>query len=169
MKPEKQDAVQRRRLAVAVLAVGGSLAVVALTGGLPELAGDASFGNARETPATGGRAGLDAVLDEASARLDAELGSVPDGVVGAVGLPGNARDIRASTDGGVVGYVVDCDCGEALESIEARFTADGWMKVDLGGIEGCTFVKEGDSGGWALVTANQVGASTSVVVRSVGT
>lgn len=169
MKPEKQDAVQRRRLAVAVLAVGGLFAVAALTGGSPELMDDASFGSARETFATGGRAGLDAVLDEASARLDAELGSVPDGAAGEVGLPENARDIRVSAGGGVVGYVVDCDCDIALESIATRFVADGWAKVDLGGIEGCTFVKEDGSGGWALVTANQVGASTSVVIRSVGT
>ena len=104
-------------------------------------------------------------LEEAAGEVD---GEVPEGFLREVGLPQECRDVRADGDGGVVGCTVEGDAREVLEGIELRMRGLGWTSVPLGNGEGATFVKEGGSITWVMVTCTQVGPATSVVFRCNG-
>ena len=82
-----------------------------------------------------------------------------------VGFLPNARDVRASGDGSVVGYVVDGEASEVLSCLTDRMESCGWTTVPLGYADGATFVKSEGACTWALTTCTQVGSVTSVVTR----
>ena len=82
-----------------------------------------------------------------------------------IGLPSDARDVRTSEDGLVVGYIVPGDSADVLEREIDRMESSGWIAVPLGDVAGATFVKAGGSLTWALVTCTQAGSETSVVAR----
>lgn len=113
----------------------------------------------------GGPEGMLLRLEEAAGEVD---GEVPEGFLREVGLPQECRDVRTDGDGGVVGCTVEGDAREVLEGIELRMRGLGWTSVPLGNGEGATFVKEGGSITWVMVTCTQVGPATSVVFRCNG-
>lgn len=82
-----------------------------------------------------------------------------------IGLLPDARDVRSSDEGLVVGYVVPGRSGEAIAKITENMESGGWTSVPLGQVDGATFLKSGGSFTWAIVTCTEVGSSTSVVVR----
>lgn len=82
-----------------------------------------------------------------------------------VGFLAGAQDVRVSSTGDVVGYVVDEDCEEAFDRLCVHMEALGWTAIPLGAIEGATFVKSSGAITWALVTCTHAGDGTSVVVR----
>jgi len=93
--------------------------------------------------------------------------AVPEPFSSEIGLLPGARDIRASPQGDVVGYLVDGGSGEVLGEVSRYMEERGWTVVPLGGVQGATFVKSVGECTWALVTCTQVGAGTAVVVRVV--
>ena len=104
-------------------------------------------------------------LEETAGDAD---GEVPEGFLREVGLPRECRDVRVGGDGRVVGCTVDGGAEEVLGGIELRMRGLGWTSVPLGNGEGATFVKEGGSITWVMVTCTQVGPATSVVFRCNG-
>lgn len=84
-----------------------------------------------------------------------------------IGLLDGARDVRADETGRVVGFLVDKSSRDAFDCVRENMVRAGWSEVSLGGAEGSTFVKEGGSCAWALVTCTQVGQVTAVVYRCV--
>ncbi len=109
----------------------------------------------------------DAALDEIEARLDGVASTAPVQFVEEVSLPSNARDVRVSDDGMVVGFSVDGEPDEAIATIDEIMEAKGWTAVDLGGIDGKTYVKNEGLYAQVVMTATQVGGSTSIVMRCV--
>ena len=117
-----------------------------------------------------------ALLDSADAfgsleRIEAvaqEVGvAIPGPFSTEVGLLPGARDIRVSSRGDVVGYLVDKGSAETLDEVNRHMRAGGWTEVPLGGVQGATFVKSKGECTWALITCTQVDASTAVIVRTV--
>lgn len=108
-----------------------------------------------------------AVLEELedAARADG-LEAVSPAFLDEIGFLPNARDIRVSAGGAIVGYVVDVDVEEALASLLLRMRFRGWAGVSLGGVEGYTFLKGSGQYTWVLATCTQVGDATSVVMRT---
>ena len=158
--------IQRRRLvlAIAIAAViVFSPAVIGLV--LPEQTmeegvqahSEFSFAQDASTP--------DAALDEIEARLDGIASTAPVQFAEEVGLPTNARNVRVSDDGMVVGFSVDGEPDEAIASIDEIMETKGWTAVDLGGIDGKTYVKNEGLYTQVVMTTTQVGGSTSVVMR----
>lgn len=109
----------------------------------------------------------DAALDEIEARLDGIASTAPVQFAEEVGLPTNARNVRVSDDGMVVGFSVDGESNEVIASIGEIMKAKGWVAVDLGGIDGKTYLKNEGLYAQVVMTATQVGDSTSVVMRCV--
>jgi hypothetical protein len=107
----------------------------------------------------------DAALDEIEARLDGIASTAPVQFAEEVGLPTNARNVRVSDDGMVVGFSVDGEPDEAIASIDEIMETKGWTAVDLGGIDGKTYVKNEGLYTQVVMTTTQVGGSTSVVMR----
>ena len=107
----------------------------------------------------------DAALDEIEARLDGVASTAPVQFAEEVGLPSNARDVRVSDDGMVVGFAIDGEPDEAIASIDEIMETKGWTAVDLGGIDGKTYVKNEGLYTQVVMTTTQVGGSTSVVMR----
>ena len=108
--------------------------------------------------------------DEAIERLErvASQGEAeaPEWFLAEVGLLPDARDVRVDDSGQVVGYVVDCRVDETLDSLNTLMESRGWTAVPLGQVDGFTFIRQSGSCTWALVTCTQVGAATSVVIRT---
>lgn len=104
-------------------------------------------------------------LDALARLLDADDGAPPEAFLAEVGLLSEARNVRVGIEECVVGYVVDEDAESVLAALRADMSARGWTPVELGGIGGCTFVKDDGVYGWALSTCTEVAGSTSVVVR----
>lgn len=159
--------VQARRAASAAALVAALLALVALSG-------QACGGQAGRGPVS--PAGFTARVlsqheDPVEALLALEAATAPDGAAPPafereIGLPAGCRDIRSAQDGSVVGYTVDCDSARALREVGSLMAQRGWTEVPLGQAQGASFLKRDGELGWAVVTCTQVGASTSVVVRS---
>ena len=84
-----------------------------------------------------------------------------------IGLLDGARDVRVDETGRVVGLLVDKPSREVLACIREGMARTGWSAISLGGAEGATFVKEGGTCTWVLVTCTQVGLATAVVYRCV--
>lgn len=82
-------------------------------------------------------------------------------------LPAEASDARASADGSIVGYVVDGVVENVHQLVSRHMASLGWSEVDLGAVQGSTYVKSAGSCKWALATFTQVGSTTSVVFRCV--
>lgn len=106
-------------------------------------------------------------LDRIEGLSSGEAADVPRAFSEEVGFLPDARDVRASIDGAVVGYVVDSGADDALRRLIGHMQLRGWTEVPLGEVEGATFVKREGSCRWALATCTQVGAATNVVVRCV--
>ena len=134
-------------------------------------AGDA-LAHARESPV-----GIDAAEvvgfgdpDRALERIEsfAQVGetSLPEGFADEIGVLPGARDLRVCGDD-VVGYVVDASVGEVYGLLRARMDALGWTMVPEGQEHAATFVKDDGRCTWALVTCEEVGSATSVVIRCV--
>ena len=109
----------------------------------------------------------DAALDEIEARLDGAASTAPAQFAEEAGLPFGARDVRVSDDGMVVGFSIDDEPDEAIATIDEIMEAKGWTAVDLGGIDGKTYVKNEGLYAQVVMTATQVGGSTSIVMRCV--
>ena len=116
-----------------------------------------SFGRDASTP--------DVVLDEIETQLDRTASAIPEQFAEEAGLPSDARDVRVSDDGTVVGFAVDSEPDEAIASINEIMETKGWTAIDLGGIDGETYVKNEGPYAQVVMTATQVGGSTSVVMR----
>ena len=109
----------------------------------------------------------DAALDEIEARFDGVASTAPVQFAEEAGLPSDARDVRVSDDGMVVGFSVDGEPDKAIASIGEIMKAKGWVAVDLGGIDGKTYLKNEGPYTQVVMTATQVGGSTSIVMRCV--
>ena len=108
---------------------------------------------------------LGVTLDEVEDLLDGIASTVPMRFAEEAGLPSGARDVRVSDDGTVVGFAVDSEPDEAIASINEIMETKGWTAIDLGGIDGETYVKNEGPYAQVVMTATQVGGSTSVVMR----
>ena len=166
MTKTSSSATQSRRLVLAIAIVAAIVFCPAAIGlVLPEqMTGESarphsafSFAQDAGTP--------DAALDEIEARLDGVASTVPVQFAEEAGLPSDARDVRVSDDGTVVGFAVDSEPDEAIASINEIMETKGWTAIDLGGIDGETYVKNEGPYAQVVMTATQVGGSTSVVMR----
>lgn len=101
-------------------------------------------------------------IDELVADCGDEL---PEAFSDEIGLPKGARDVRVSECGSVVGCLLEKEEEEALEIVARALSVQGWTEVPLGQVTGATFVKNGGSCTWVLVTCTQAGDETSVVYR----
>ena len=162
------SAIQNRRLVLAIVIVVVIVFCPALIGlVLPEWTTEESvqahptfsFAQDASTP--------DAALDEIEARLDGVASTAPVQFAEEAGLPSGARNVRVSDDGMVLGFSVDGEPDEAIASIDEIMKAKGWVAVDLGGIDGKTYLKNEGLYAQVVMTATQVGGSTSVVMRCV--
>lgn len=158
--------VQGRRLAASTVIVGaivfGPMVVDAALDkqeehSPPEVEADLSF------QMVGGD--WESALANVESKLDAMSASAPEDFREEIGVPPNAHDLRVSGDGSVVGYALDGEASAASQLIESNMKTKGWSMVELGGIEGATYLKETGRFRWALVTATQIGDTTSIVVR----
>ena len=158
--------IQRRRLVLAIaiaVVIVFSPAAIGLV--LPEQTMEEgvqaryafSFGRDASTP--------DVVLDEIETQLDRAASAIPEQFAEEAGLPSDARDVRVSDDGMVVGFAIDGEPDEAIASIDEIMETKGWTAVDLGGIDGKTYVKNEGLYTQVVMTTTQVGGSTSVVMR----
>lgn len=162
--------VSTRRRVRAIALVAGLLVAIPASG----LVVDSGYGVARAQASDGLRAssvidGLDPYgslerIEQVAAGAEASL---PPYFEEEIGLVEGARDLRADSSGLVVGYVLDMPCDQAAKAVSAHMEEAGWSEVELGGVSGATFVKEGGSCTWTLVTCTQAGSATSVVYRSV--
>ena len=134
------------------------------------LSGAAAGGDAQPEPISkvlreSGATSPFTTLDRVEALADSALAWPSMQFCDEVGLPAEARDVRVSAGGSVVGFVVDGDVADVLEAVDSTLQSKGWTAVELGAVDGSTYVKTGGSYSWALVTGTQVGESVSVVVR----
>ena len=105
-------------------------------------------------------------LERIEAVAAADDADVPEAFADEIGFLPDARDIRVSSGGEVVGYVVPGSAESVFAQIAERMKANGWTEVPLGEeVEGATFVKSSGACTWALITCTQVGEDTSVVAR----
>ena len=114
-------------------------------------------------PLADGDSGIEGFLTRLEAVADAGDPDVSESFEEEIGLPPDARDVRVS--GSVVGCVVDGEASEVLASAQSQMEARGWTGVPLGGVAGMTFAKPSGRCTWALVTCEQIGSATSLVVR----
>ena len=78
-----------------------------------------------------------------------------------------ARSIRVSATGDVVGFVVSSDEKTSMACFREALCQGGWTESETG-IEGCSvFMKREGECRWAMVSCVPVGDATSVVVRCV--
>ena len=78
---------------------------------------------------------------------------------------GEAKSVRVSGEGGVVGFSCAHSAESEFSQIEGELTRKGWVESETG-IEGCSvFVKEGGVCLWAMVSCVPVGEGASVVVQ----
>ena len=159
------------RLAKAI-AIVGALVVAAPASGLLD---DAFSGN---TDANSVDAGLDATevvvgfdplvsLDRLEVLANAEPSALPRYFDEEIGLLPGALDVRVNSDGSIVGYVVDNAAENAHQLVSQHMEAAGWSEVNLGAVQGSTYLKDSGLCRWALATFTQVGSVTSVVYRCV--
>ena len=162
------SAIQNRRLVLAIAIVVVIVFCPALIGlVLPEWTTEESvqvhsafsFAQDASTP--------DAALDEIETQLDRTASAIPEQFAEEAGLPSGARNVRVSDDGMVLGFSVDGEPDEAIASIDEIMKAKGWVAVDLGGIDGKTYLKNEGPYTQIVMTATQVGGSTSIVMRCV--
>lgn len=113
--------------------------------------------------ASGSTASTGDVLGRALALIEDGEGQPPETFMREVGVLEGCRGVRAK--GRVVGYLVDEEASEALARISESIEARGWEERPMEGIIGSVFAKKEGEYTWALVTCNQVGIATSVVVR----
>ena len=160
------SAIQSRRLVLAIAIVAAIVfcpAVIGLvlpertTGESERAHSSFSFAQDASTP--------DAALDEIEARLSGDVSTAPVQFAEEAGLPSGARDVRVSDDGMVVGFSIDGEPDETITSIDEIMEAKGWTAVDLGGIDGKTYVKNEGLYAQVVMKATQVVGSTSVVMR----
>ena len=86
-----------------------------------------------------------------------------------IGLPERACEVRVSSNGSIISYVVE-DAVESVHQLVSKHMIDaGWSEVDLGAVQGSTYLKESGSCRWSLATFTEVGSATSVVFRCVVT
>ena len=132
---------------------------------------DAMSANAEGLDAQALIGGKDAstVLEELEDAAKADgFKAVPPVFFDEIGFLPDARDVRVSADGAIVGYVVDDGVEEALANLLLHMEARGWAGVSLGGVDGYTFLKDSGQCTWVLATCTQVGDVTSVVMRVSG-
>ena len=160
--------IQRRRLVLAIAIVAVIVFSPAAIGFvLPEQTMEEgvqarfafSLGQDASTP--------DVALDEIETQLDRTASAIPEQFAEEAGLPSDARDVRVSDDGMVVGFSVDGEPDKAIASIDEIMKTKGWVAVDLGGIDGKTYLKNEGPYTQVVMTATQVGGSTSAVMRCV--
>lgn len=168
-----RDTVQKLRLAKASAVVALLVACVPAADALRGALLPASQAQAQAGAAYGG---LDSatLIGDADAlgfleRLEAEAGTLQgqpsEAFEREIGLPAAGREVRANEAGTVVSYILDGTPDEALAAVTSHMSQRGWNAVSLGSVEGATFVKEGGSLTWTLVTCTQTDATTSVVFR----
>lgn len=114
-------------------------------------------------------AGFDplASLDRLEELANAAPSALPRYFEEEIGLPAGAFDVRVSSDGSIVGCVVDGEAENAHRLVSQRMIASGWSEVDLGAAQGSTYLKNSESCRWVLTTLTQVGSATSIVFRCV--
>ena len=123
----------------------------------------------RGIDAAGLVAGLDprASLERLEEFANAVPSALPHYFEEEIGLPAGASDVRVSSDGSIVGCVIDGEVEKAHQLVSQRMVASGWSEVDLGAVRGSTYMKSTGSCRWALTTLTQVGSATSIVYRCV--
>ena len=148
------------------------LAILLVIPGVETVVDTVGSSAARSTDATGidstvlvGGADALASLERVEKAAIAEEATVSDAFREEVGFLPNAQEVRASSDGSVVGYAVSGESASVSASIVEHMESRGWTSVPLGEVDGATFVKADGACTWALVTCTQIGDSTSVVVR----
>lgn len=103
------------------------------------------------------------VLDRARELISENVGIPPEAFMQEIGTLEGCRDIRVK--GNVVGYLVDEEASSTQGRIVESMRAHLWEGRSMEGVIGWSFVKEQGEYTWAVVTCNQVGTATSVVVR----
>ena len=169
MKQEAVSATGRRafKAVVIILAILTAVSVIDVVTDAFDPPGKASAVGGLDADALIGDGDAEASLERIEEAAAAGDMDVPEAFADEVGFLPDARDMRVSGGGDVVGYVVPGDSGEVLAQISERMGAAGWTEVPLGEVEGATFVKSSGACTWALVTCTQVGNDTSVVARCV--
>lgn len=154
---------RRARVSQGVRALGAAAFVAAL------IVGTVAIDRTLESPAV-------SVMAKAAALVAPDAA---DGVDGAEGLSAEAVetfeaelfaldglvDVRATSDGRVVGFAADADAASAYRSVADRLVAAGWVEVGSGVAHAGSFVKEEGDLRWALVSCTGFGDSSSVVVQ----
>ena len=168
MMQTASSTTQRRRLVLAsaiVVAIVFAPAAVELA--LPEQAVEEVAQDSSMIPVEWGSSTPESALNEIESFLDGTASTVPIQFEEEAGLPPGARDVRVSNGGKVIGFIVDGEPGEAVAAIDGLMETKGWTPVDLGGISGKTYVRNGGSFAQIVMTATQIGGSTSIVMRCV--
>jgi len=161
--------VQSKRVAKAFSLVVGLVCLVPMSG----LARGGASGQVPSSSIAGGISaseiicGLDmhAMLDRLEDAGGLNNGKAPAYFEREIGVIEGARDVRASGDERIVGYIMDCPATQAQQRVSQWMMGRGWTEVSLGSVSGATFVKKGGDCRWALASCTQVGSATSVVYR----
>ena len=108
---------------------------------------------------------VETLLDGLEERLADSIGAAPEVFEREIGFLPNARDVRVSDGGQVVGYVVEGEERAVAADVETLLLAKGWAALPLEGVSGATFAKNSGCLRWALATCTQVSNAVSVVTR----
>lgn len=103
-------------------------------------------------------------LDEKSGASTVDGDAIVRAGNGELAVPLDAHELRATSDGAVVGYVLSADASTAFSRADAAMRQAGWTGYALGGIAGATYRKADGALHWALLSCTQVGDATSVVI-----
>ena len=106
-----------------------------------------------------------AVLSKIEQKASNHQGRMPAEVVEEMGVLPGASELKADAGNDVVGYVVAGDAESISREVDRMMVERGWAGVDLGLLDGATYMKDEGEFRWALVSCTQVGSKTSVVVR----
>ena len=156
-----KDDVAFRRLAKAVAVVVAMFAALGVCSALGQGAAPPEE-EAVDDPFLDGSMSAD-VLERVQTMLQKGEGAPTEDFLREIGVLEGSRNTRAS--GNVVGYIVDEDPSIVWGRIEEMMQGRCWEERPMSGALGAMFVKRGGVCTWALITCNQVGAATSVVVR----
>ena len=106
-----------------------------------------------------------AALSKIEQKASSHQGRMPAELVEEMGILPGASELKVDAGNDVVGYVVAGDAETISREVDWMMAERGWAGVDLGLLDGATYMKDEGGFRWALVTCTQVGSKTSVVVR----
>ena len=104
-------------------------------------------------------------LSRIEQKASSHQGQMPVEVIEEMGVLPGAFESKVDAENDIVGYVVAGDAETISGEVDRMMVDRGWAGVDLGMLDGATYMKDEGALRWALVTCTQVGSKTSVVVR----